>query len=504
VVKKRLEETRERYRVARAHWILVTLVVSLQAGIGWAGGFSISILGARRTGMLANLGSPDDLTALLHNPAGLADQRGWRFHVSGSSTFMDTEFRMQALDPVRFPAINPPGCGTGSEPPCPWPVDAEGYYTRSIEPERYYGVLPYVGLSSDLGGLPGLGRRGRDIVVSLAVTAPNLYGARLPAEAPTAYNFHKGFFAVVSTMVGAGWRVTDWLSVGANLSYNAMLLSYSQRLSLADTLRGENPTPEDERLADQAQSVLGDVMLEYEGRDHGVGWTLGVLLRPLWHMSVGLAYNGASSPRFSGPVKLTSTNLPSVDLHDVTAAYNIKLPRRLRVGMGIPHSVQAGLTFVPLKSGRLEVGLDYRLWLYNLLGRQTIEPVYDPNEPGTEPMTTDSLSREKDYRPSWALAVGALLRPLRTKPTLEIMAGFEFDKSPVPDKWFSLDNPSMNQIVVAAGVRWQATRRCRVAATYLFDYYMPRDVRDSGLSPPMNVQGRAFGHTPRLEIEGAF
>jgi len=466
-----------------------------------AGGFSISILGARRTGMMTNLAAPDDLTALFHNPAGLADQPGWRFHVSGSSTFMSTSFHMQALDPVRFPEINPAGCGTAGQPACPWPIDATGYYQQDIKPNSYFGVLPYVGGSRDLGFL---GRRGRDVVVSLAVTAPNLYGANLPADAPTAYNFRKGFFAVASVQAGAGWKVTDWLNVGGSLAYNYMLLTYSQRISLADTLRGANPTPDDVALADQAQGLLGDLMLDYQGTDHGVGWNLGILVRPRRWCSFGFSYNGATSPVFAGPITLKSINFATVDLNEVVSGFDIKLPRKLRVTMGIPHSVQFGLNFVPRRDRLVEIGLDYRLWLYNLLGRQTIEPIYDPTVPGREPMTTDSLSKNKDYGPSWELAAGVLWRPLRARPGLELMLGAGFDKSPVPDRWFSLDNPAMNQLCVTAGVRWQVTRRYRVAATYLFDAYLPRDIRTSAASPPMNVKGSGIGHTPRVEVEAVF
>src|SRR5437868_476976 len=85
---------------------LLALSLFLVSEAAQAGGFSISILGGRRTGMQAMLGAPDDLTALFHNPAGLADQPGTRFHFSASTTFFSTEFQLRPLDPTRFPEIN--------------------------------------------------------------------------------------------------------------------------------------------------------------------------------------------------------------------------------------------------------------------------------------------------------------------------------------------------------------------------------------------------------------
>src|SRR5205807_1536872 len=115
----------------------------LHTAIAEAGGFTITMLGARRNGMLANIANPDDLSALFHNPAGLADQKGLRLHISNAMTFVDSQFRVQALDSERFPAINPPGCGEGTNAPCPWPVGADGYYAQPIKPTSTFGVLPY-------------------------------------------------------------------------------------------------------------------------------------------------------------------------------------------------------------------------------------------------------------------------------------------------------------------------------------------------------------------------
>ncbi len=469
--------------------LLLPLLGLLVAPDARAGGFSISILGARRTGALTNLAAPDDVTALFHNPAGLADQPGTRAHVSGSMTFMDTRFRMRQLDPARFPALSP----------ADWPVDAEGYYQAEIEPESYFGVLPYVGLSQDLGFF---GPRARDVVVSLAVTAPNLYGANLPADAPTAYNFTEGFFATVSTTLGAGWRVNEHVAVGAALSYNYMKLTYAQRFSLMDLLLGEDPTPADVSMAMAAQMGIGDISLDYGGEDHGLGWNLGLLLSPSRHVSFGFSYNGATSARFEGALKIDAVKELQADFSALARMMGIKMPTGLIVEMAIPHSLQAGVNVKPVPW--VELGFDLRLWLYNLYDKQVLQPLYDPAAEGTEPMTTEELSKDKDYGLSYEVALGLVLRPFRRLRTLDLMAGVGFDKSPVPGKSFSLDNPSMNQLVVTTGARWQVTPRWRVAATYLFDYYLPRDIRHNGASPPMNVQVSAIGHTPRLELECMF
>ena len=461
-----------------------------------AGGFSITILGGRRTGMLATLGSPDDVTALFHNPAGLGELPGTRFHFSGSTTFFTTEFRLRPLDPVRFPAINPAGCGTPGQAACPWPVNSQGFYEKVIEPESYFGVLPYLGFSQDLGFISP---KAKDVVVSFAVTAPNLYGANLPAGAPTAYNFIKGYFAVISAMAGAGWKINDKISVGAGLSYNYMRLSYAQRLSLADTLRGRNPTADDIIDADVAQAAIGDVRLDYTGVDHGMGWNFGVLLHPTSWLNFGISYNGATSANFKGAVSINEVAPPGGRLQELTRSIGIKLPTSLAVEMPIPHALGAGLTFKV--SPKLEIGLDYRLWFYQVYNEQVIVPSYDPGQAGREPLSREDLSRRKDYNLSYEISLGFLTRPFANLPGLELMAGVGYDESPIPSRYLSLDNPALNQINLAVGARWQINPRWRLSGTYMANWFLERDVTNSALSPAMNLRGKGFSHIPRVEIE---
>src|SRR5690606_27007966 len=122
-----------------------------------------------------------------------------------------------------------------------------------------FGVLPYIGYSQDLGALgPGF----EDLVVSLAVTAPNLYGATLPSNAPTAYFFLDGYFISISPLLALGYRVNDWLSIGGHVTYNYLRLKYSQRFSITDLLLSEEPTAEERATAESARLAIGDVDLD--------------------------------------------------------------------------------------------------------------------------------------------------------------------------------------------------------------------------------------------------
>jgi long-subunit fatty acid transport protein len=479
-----------------------------------AGGFHISILGARRTGMMTNLAAPDDVTALFHNPAGLADLDGTRLHLSSGFTLLESDFRLQALDPARFPEVNPWGapvdrptaCGKDGKAACPWPITEDGYYASEISPTKYFGIIPYVGASQGLGSFSP---RLEGLTVSLAAYAPGAYGAYLPEDAPTAYFVTHGLFVSAAVALGAGWRINKWLAVGANLSYNYLYLSYAQKFSTADLLTPNGEAPD--ITAKLAQAAVGDLNLDYTGRDDGMGWTLGVLVTPFEELALAMVYSGWTSARFNGPVSINSlgsalapnpTAYNAADLRAKVGSLGYKLPYRLEVGMAIPPALMWGVNFRP--AWWMEMGVDFRLWLYSLYKRQDMVPLYHQDEEGEEPLSADALSKDKHYGNSWEIAWGLLVRPLPFHRTLELMTGFGFDHSPVPDSTFSIDNPSMNQLLFTFGVRETIGKRLRLGLAYMMDTYLGRNVTNSVANPPVNVRVSGRSHIPTFELEYAF
>lgn len=483
--------------------LLTLAAILLAAAPARAGGFHITIVGVRRTGMMANLANPDDVTALFHNPAGLADLPGSQLHLSSGVTMLNNQTRLRALDTGRFPEINAADCGAAGRPACRFPMGSDGYYEANFEPEEYVGVIPYLGYSQNLG-LVSDGLRG--LTASVAVYAPNAYGASLPADAPTAYFIMDGLFLVAAATAGVGWRINDKVSVGANLSYNYLRLGFSQKFSTADVLTPAGQAPDG--VAKAAQSLIGDLGLDFSGTDHGLGWGVGVLWTPWPWLVLGLTYSGQTAASFEGDLELTgvgSTSRPNVktlaaeQLKPLVNGLGTKLPTGLTVEMPIPPAFGLGASLRP--TDRIELALDFRLWLYSVFERQAMIPRYDPNESGTEPMTEESLSKDKHYSQSYELAAGVLVRPLKDRGLLELMAGVAFDKSPVPDETFSIDNPSMNQLIFSLGVRMRLGGHWRVGAAYMLINYLEREIPTSQSSPPVNVRISGTSHIPTFEAE---
>lgn len=281
-----------------------------------------------------------------------------------------------------------------------------------------------------------------------------------------------------------------------------MRMIFEQKLSMIDVLTpiGEEPGT----AAKIAQMSLGDMYLKYDGVDHGMGWTLSVLVNPLDWLSIGISYSGNLSARFEGGLGLTAlgADISKEEMNDLFKLMGYKMPHGLTVEMPIPPSISFGVNFDV--SSWMEIGVDYRLWMYTLYKRQKITPIYDETQTGTEPITEETLSKAKNYNLSYEIALGFLFRPIPKYHGLELMTGIAYDQSPVPNKSFSLDNPSMSQIVIGMGVRWQITEHWRASLTYMLINYLKRDVQNSISNPPANGYGWGRNHIPGLEVEYVF
>jgi long-subunit fatty acid transport protein len=455
--------------------------------------------GGRRVALVSNLARPDDPTALFHNPAGLADQHGVQIYFFLAGGFVDLEATIQALDPDRFPEINPAGCGQAGATPCPWPIGDDGYYRSSISPERYFGIMPYLGLATDLGFL---GRRWRDVVLSIAFYSPNFYGAYLPEDAPTSYHIISGLFLMGTASVGFGWRINERISLGADFSYNFMYLSMSQKYSLVDALtpQGEEPSS----IIRFAQEVLGDIRMDFTGIDHGFGWGVGAVISPLDWFHIGLRYTVSSNARIEGDVSFSALGegIEPGEFEETVRTVGYRLPERLMVEMAIPQSLQAGVLFDI--GWRVELSMDFRYWFYSLYQEQRIVPSYNPDDTGQEPFSEEALTRPRRFTDSFQVTGGVLVRPTSRVRGLELMLGFGYVHSPVPDETYSLDTPLARHIKITGGFRWRIDPHWRISLAYQCNLNFPTNVTTSETHPPTNVRGTSTGHVPAAEVTYTF
>lgn len=405
---------------------LATLAAAGVSSSATAGGFHNADVGTRRMGMFATVARPDDPTAIFHNPAGLVLTTGTQFYTSLSLFFLDIGLRMYDSEGVLRPE------------------------DHEIRPDWNIGALPFIGISSDLGT--------ERLRLGFAAYAPNAYGAALPDDEPTRYHATRVLFLGSRATASLAYEVSPKLSVAASASLVHLYLT-AQRFM--NPLVLQDP---DHRFDDPAVTKEYDSTLALDGQGFSWAVDVGVLLRPLETLSIGVAFFGGSSVRLRGDVELTS---PDGTVDSTTH----------RTDMVIPFTLQGGINweFAP----DFEIGFDYRYYHYQVFQEQ-----YTVLE---EPLMGMSEMRDaKNYGNSGNWCIGLLYRPLES---VELMAGYQQDYTPIPDQTYSLDNPSRDQRGIGFGARWQATGRHRVGLSFVRNWFDLVDVQESTANPPANAKG---------------
>src|SRR5205814_918927 len=114
---------------------LTAALVALAPRPAHAGGFVVPEVGARRTGMGAVVGRPDEACAIYHNPAGMTLLPGTHVYLSLGFFFPTSSMQLRPFN--------------GSPLYIRQPVDTQGYYPETV-PTRLFGLVPMLAATTNL------------------------------------------------------------------------------------------------------------------------------------------------------------------------------------------------------------------------------------------------------------------------------------------------------------------------------------------------------------------
>ena len=421
------------------------LVAGPHLGAAHAGGFALPEMGARRTGMAAVIGRPDEPAAVLHNPAGLALLPGTRLYISFGLSLLDTSFRLQPWpESDRFLETEP---------------EADGYYGE-VEPDRAFGVLPMLVASTEI--LPDR------LYAAAALYVSNATGSRFDERAVTRYHLIDGYVVSPLGSLTAAVQATDWLSAG--LGVGLMNIRIHGRRHLFPVVNG----------ADVSGFAGSRTELTIDGQDWLPTWNAGLLATPHPRVSIGATVIGRSDAGVEGPVLVEFGD-------DVGGG---QLDGTQRTEMLLPWTFMAGANVDVHRS--LEVGAELRYWLY----RQYDEQVTDVS--GV--IFVDELRTPKNYRDSYQVSGGLRAHHLPRVPGLEVMLGVHYDRTPAPPENVSFDQPTFSHVGLHSGVRIERGRY-RLGLTYIHYWYRIPTITESVTMPPSNIRGSGENDIFTLSFE---
>jgi len=260
------------------------------------------------------------------------------------------------------------------------------------------------------------------LAAGLSINSP--FGLSTDWDSPWAGMFYavKSKVETLNVNPAIAWRLNDFLSVGAGVSYQRL------KATLTNALTPLIPT---------AQGRL-------DGSDWAWGWNVGVLGDFGQGTRVGLTYRSAISYRVTGEVAF---NNPAFAPLGSNVAADLKLPQVASIAV----AQQIG--------PKLRVLADYTWTGWDSVQALT---VIATSGPGTGlPVENVPLS----FKNSWRTGVGA---EYELSPPWLLRAGVAYDRSPVQDAFRSPRLPDSDRKWLAIGTSWRPDERWTLDFGYAY------------------------------------
>lgn len=394
----------------------------LAAGLGWlfvgtgqgfGSGFALYEAGARSSSLAgAVVARADDLSAIFYNPAGLVQLPRIQI-MCGFTTFIPRVEIVTHLGPAATPNLM----------------------------QSSVSFAPQFFASCQVGERLWLG---------LGLNSPFGLGIQYNANWPGSINLIRATIQTLNLNPTIAVKVTDYLSVGAGLDIMYFSLNLKRVL----------PIP-----------LLGPQALDLQGGSWGLGFNLGLLLKPLDYLAVGVSYRSPVRQQVNGEARFRP-----LSTFDGGASGSIILPDMIFTGIMVR----------PLKQLSLEGGIIWTHW--DLFKRLDIK---FSNALGT-------LSEPKEWHNTWRGQFGVEYKALTW---LDLRFGYAFENEPMPDRFADYLVPSTDRrhnFSCGTGFHWRAMT---LDLAYTMVLMMDRTVNNSRAAGvlPSDFQGR-LSHVVAMSV----
>jgi long-chain fatty acid transport protein len=381
---------------SKGRWLTVVAVwgwmVMAPGSVLGSSGFALYEAGARSSALAgAVVARADDLSSIFYNPAGLPQLPGFQV-MAGFSTFFPHAAIFTNLGPAGVNGTN---------------LDSGIMY------------VPHLFSSYQCNDRLWLG---------LGINSPFGLGVKYPDTWAGNINVIQANIQTLNINPTAAVKITDYLSAGGGL--DIMYFNFNMKRGL--------PLP-----------LIGPQTLSLDGHSWGVGVNLGLQVKPLDYLSLGISYRSQIRQQITVP-----SHFQPFNPLDASASGSVILP----------DTIFTGIMVRPLEKLSLEGGIVYTRW--SLFRNFDIK--FD-NVLGT-------LSDRKDWHDTWRGQFGVEYRAL---PWLDLRAGYALENEPMPDKSADYLVPSTNRrhnFSFGTGFRWQAMT---MDLAYYLVYMPSRTVNNS-------------------------
>lgn len=424
--------------------------------------WSLLLIPAASAASLDNLeiggpwGSPTatDGTAVWWNPAGVAMGHGTRLEVEGA----------EELATVQYERTDPHG---GSD-------------TLKLS-----GVIPYVGLATDLG-VPGLG-------LGLGLSVPIARGGT-ETDPPGAGSYHliDGMNQAIYAQAALGYAWRDKVAVGFT---GALVRSeWSARVN-SDTL----PDLDAAIAATGVDSGYTDALLEdpaYSAEldfdklhDLAFAFSAGLQVRPDDRVTIGIAYVSGARMENEGDLTIQFQCPPDSDTFGRFGAeqYGIcyaTVPAHGSVSYTLPGRVQAGVAVTPIPGLRLEALGGWVGWSVFTDYDIVVSDAQAETEAAADLVNQTRQWARENHDSGWG---GVDVKGDLEGGLVTLGARALYDVAAVPDEALSTNNYDANVLMTSVLIGLRPVKPLTIGVSYTHQFLQTRTVTDSGFG--MTIEG---------------
>jgi long-chain fatty acid transport protein len=428
--------------------VAIALAIAGSASSVAAGGFYVPEIGPRASAMGGAMTARSaDPSAIFHNPAGLAGQRGNQVQLSLNLFLPQISFFRRPVADENSPT---------------------GEAIRFGEVENTNAVLPapYLGASSDLGS--------DELAVGLAVYAPFGSAIEYPDSGSQRHVVTAVDLRAIHVSAAAAYRVSERVRLGASLNYVVASLSLAQR----NAIQYVNGDPE--IFPDPDPALEGDTLLE--GSDpFSLTATLGALYSDAsGRFDLGISVMTPTTLEFEGDADIRNAAItPLMDAAGAVLQDGGQRHDRIRTEIPLPLIARLGAVLRPTHRSSVALDLNWQRW--SSFDALTIDFEGEYELLPTPGVYLYDVTIENDWRDTLSVRLGSELQPIAERP-LWLRAGVLYDQSPIADERFDLIAPDSDKLGLGGGASYATTvmdRELTIDLAYQHLFLAERDVVDS-------------------------
>ncbi len=365
---------------------------------------------------------------------------------------------------------------------------------------RLSGVLPFAGISSDLG-IEGLG-------LGMAMAVPMVRGGK-ELEEPGAGRYHlrQGNIQKLDFIFGGGYSWKDRIAVGAaahliDSSWSAVVDSATMP-ELYDALIDFGQSPD--------LGVYNDSNIENENyattldigplTDRAWTWGAGIQAKPHEDVTIGISYVSRVRLDHSGEATLyfsCPSNNPDDEMYDPIGRFGAEsfdvcdtaLSANATIGYWLPSRINVGVAWTGLERVRLEAMGGYVTWSDFSDFDLTIGDVAEKNDlenPDTAALVEQDRKWARDNEDSW---FGGIDGKVRLSDRWMTGGRLLYDRAAVPDEAMSANNADANSLLVSGLLAFQPLKTLQLGASFTQHVTQTRTVTTSGFGINIDPDSR--------------